>query len=235
LSKQSPLERTREVSEHWCKAQAISTQEAIKEVTGQSYYLPIREKFNQIFSVSDQIARNCNIRMGGAANLDLLYYLSEHVKARNALETGVSYGWSSLAILLSISTRNYSLLTSTDMPYPIKDSDKYLGCVVPENLKSYWKIIKLADRDGIPLALSNLKVIDICHYDSNKSYKERQWAYPLLWNALRQGGCFISDDIGDNVAFHDFCHALKLEPLVIETPRRNPKLKKYTGLLIKPN
>jgi hypothetical protein len=30
------------------------------------------------------------------------------------------------------------------------------------------------------------------------------FAYPLLWEALRPGGFFISDDISDNFAFRDF-------------------------------
>ena len=47
--------------------------------------------------------------------------------------------------------------------------------------------------------------LDLCHYDSDKSYYGRRWAYPKLWEALKTGGIFISDDIQDNWAFKEFC------------------------------
>lgn len=67
----------------------------------------------------------------------------------------------------------------------------------------------------------------MCHYDSDKSYDGRMWSYSILWNALKRGGFFISDDIGDNVAFRDFANAVKANPIVIR------KGKKYIGLIVK--
>ena len=81
--------------------------------------------------------------MGGASNIELLYYLAEHLKAENVIETGVAYGWSALAILLSLSSRKNARLISTDMPYPGLDNSKYVGCVIPNDLKGKWTHIKL--------------------------------------------------------------------------------------------
>ena len=45
--------------------------------------------------------------------------------------------------------------------------------------------------------------IDLCHYDSDKSWWGRAYAF-LLWKALKPGGLFISDDIQDNMFFAEF-------------------------------
>lgn len=116
------------------------------------------------------------------------------------------------------------------MPYPNKNNDKYVGCVVPQKYRSNWKIINKADRDALPKALNVLKEVDLCHYDSDKSYDGRMWAYPMLWKALRKGGIFISDDIADNVAFRDFANMLKMNPVIVKVGSE-----KYVGILLKPS
>lgn len=75
--------------------------------------------------------------MEWAGALDLIYYLAEFTKAQNVFRTGVAYGWSSLAALLSLQHRNGTLYSS-DMPYLGKDNDQFVGCVVSENLKTNW-------------------------------------------------------------------------------------------------
>jgi hypothetical protein len=54
------------------------------------------------------------------------------------------------------------------------------------------------------------------------------FAYPLLWNALRPGGFFISDDIQDNLGFHDFCIKNQFNPVIVESNG------KYIGVIKKP-
>jgi predicted O-methyltransferase YrrM len=66
-------------------------------------------------------------------------------------------------------------------------------------------LIREPDRNGIKKAISILNgTVDLVHYDSDKSYQGRNFGYPLLWDALREGGIFISDDIQDNMAFREF-------------------------------
>ena len=117
----------------------------------------------------------------------------------------MAFGWSSLALLLSLRNRPAARLASVDMPYPKINNDAYVGCIVPEDLRTRWTLLRYADREGLPKALQLLGALDLCHYDSDKRYRSRMWAYPLLWNALRPGGLLLSDDIGDNVAFRDCC------------------------------
>ena len=53
----------------------------------------------------------------------------------------------------------------------------------------------------------------------------------LLWDALKPGGYFISDDIGDNLAFRDFCSQIKKEPVIIQSTSQTSR--KYIGILVK--
>ncbi len=230
LQPNAQLDQSKE-AKVWCEGLSINTKEALKRITGNNTFEPIRKKYKEIFEKSKKIANECPVKMGGPGNVDLLYWISEHLSAKKVVETGVAYGWSSLAILLSIVQRENTTLISTDKPYPKRNNDDYVGCVVPDNYKSNWQIIKMTDKDALPRALKMLNTIDMCHYDSDKSYEGRIWTYPLLWKAIRSGGCFISDDINNNFAFHDFCKKLNKKPFIIET--EDELGIKYVGVLIK--
>ena len=218
---------SRAKAERWCSQRAISAREAIRLLTGSPPSEPIASRFPAVFAAAQAAAAKCPVEMGGAANLDLLFAAAEALEAQRAIETGVAYGWSSLALLLSLSARPGGRLVSTDMPYTGRNNDRFVGCVVPRELRPHWRLIDRADRDGLPLALRDLPAIDLCHYDSDKSYAGRMWAYPRLFAALRPGGCFISDDVGDNRAFRDFCRAVGRKPIVVESDG------KYVGVLVK--
>ena len=165
--------------------------------------------------------------MGGPGDVDLLYWCAEHLRATRVIETGVAYGFSSLAILLSLQKRKEAKLISTDMTYYLLNNEKYVGCVVPEAIRSKWCLLRAADRQTLPKALKILEIIDLCHYDSDKSYDGRMWAYKILWEALRTGGFFISDDIGDNTAFKEFSKIVENKPIIIK------KIKNYAGVIVK--
>jgi predicted O-methyltransferase YrrM len=223
------MDQTGEAARAWCAARAVDTETALGRLTGAAGgHVPLRQKFAGVFAAAEARAKACPARMGGPGNLDLLYGLSEYCGATWVLETGVAYGWSSLTILLSAAGRPRHLLVSVDRPYPRRNNDDHVGCAVPRELRGGWRLIRLADREGVPRALQVLGALDLCHYDSDKSYNGRQWAYPLLWRAVRSGGFFISDDIEDNVAFRDFAEALGEDPVVVEWDG------KYTDVIVKP-
>jgi hypothetical protein len=75
-------------------------------------------------------------------------------------------------------------------------------------LRARWTLVREPDRYGLVKALRALGgAIDFCHYDSDKSYGGRKYAYRLMWDALETGGVFVSDDIQDNFAFRDLVEA----------------------------
>lgn len=216
----------KENAEAWCAKLAITQEQAIQKVTGQRNYSKLEEDYSSILEEAKKIEATTPVKMGGAGALDLIYNLCEYTQAKNTLETGVAFGWSSLAALLSISKRNGTLYSS-DMPYLGRDNDVYVGCVVPDNLRKNWKLFRFADRESLPKIFKEQQEFDFVHYDSDKSYNGRMWAYDILWNKVRKGGIFMSDDIGDNAAFMDYCVNNKREPIIVEFDG------KYAGLILK--
>lgn len=158
------------------------------------------------------------------SNSLMLYNLAEYLQAERVIETGVARGNSSLGLLRSLSKRNGRLISS-DIPRVHQWVET--GSLVPQELQHYWELVRMPDRIALPKAIGKMPEIDLCYYDSDKSYQGRMFAYPLLWDALRLGGIFVSDDIGDNTAFEDFCKKIEREPIIIDSNRR------YVGVLIK--
>lgn len=185
-------------SNEWCEARAISIEDMILQVTDCFTTCPVEG-------------------LSGSTNGRLLYNLAEHLQATRIIETGVARGESALCFLTSLKNRNGKLI-STNIPRP--DVWVETGCLVPDELAEYWELIEQPDRKALPKALEKMPQIDMCYYDSDKSYEGRMFAYPLLWDALRQGGIFVSDDISDNFGFRDFCKNYGLEPLVAKNGER---------------
>jgi hypothetical protein len=154
----------------------------------------------------------------GACDLPLVYSAAMSIGARDMLETGVALGWSSLA-LLTVAEAHDGQLVSVDLPYPFLIGQSWVGCAVPNHLQERWTLLRKADRLGIPSALRQSDGYDFVHYDSDKSEEGRSWAYPLLWEAVRPGGLMLSDDVGDNAAWADFCSDQELPLIVVRGER----------------
>ena len=227
------------------REKVISDEEIFFELTGEKlsnfftkiYFDFIDEAKDKIEGFSEKMAGYDNNNKGeifftsGGSNINLIFAICESIGARNVLETGVAYGWSSSAILFSIKNRKNSKLVSVDMPYPGKNNDQDVGIIIPTDLKKYWTLLRYADKEGIPKALKILKNIDFCHYDSDKSYDGRMLSYKIIWDNLSKNGIFYSDDIADNNAFIDFCRKNKLKPLIGSVPSVNGE--KLFGLVKK--
>jgi predicted O-methyltransferase YrrM len=175
---------------------------------------------------AEERAARSGCKMGGPAHIDLIYAVARLMRARDVIETGVAYGWSSLAFLAAMGEGGR--LVSVDRPYPGAGNEPFVGIAVPEDFKSRWKIIHEPDRNGLRKAVAQFPHgIDIAHYDSDKSYQGREFAYPIIWRALKPGGLFISDDIQDNMAFAHFVEERGLRYGVTETSG------KYVGIAFK--
>lgn len=228
-NKNRAFEQTKDEAFKWCKENCISKNEALLQLTKKNDLEDLKKLFPKEFEFAKIQAENCPVKMGGEGAIDFLYTLCKIIQPSNCIETGVAYGWSSLAILLGIKDIEDAKLISNDMPYIKMNNEDYVGCVIPIDLIDKWELQRLPDIKGIPLALKKFNnSIDLCHYDSDKSYTGRMFAYPLIWNALKSQGLFISDDIQDNVAFKKFAETKNTKPYIIEHKS------KYVGILVKP-
>lgn len=174
-------------------------------------------------------AASASVQMGGPGDINLLYAATVLAGAERVVETGVAYGWSSMAILAALERIGAGSLASVDMPYPKMNNEAWVGVAVPDRLRNRWLLIRKPDRFGLKQAISHHGgAIDLCHYDSDKSYEGRMYGYGLLWDSLRPGGVFISDDIQDNLAFRDFIERAGAKYSITEY------LGKYVGIARKP-
>lgn len=221
-------EKGKDNSVKMAKSLALSTDKAIFEITqSKSTYDFFSNHSNDINLAVSRI-NDLPFTMGGAGDLNFLYNIVLNNKPINILETGVAYGWSSFAILSAINENGFGHLTSVDMPYPKMNNERYVGIAIPEYLKGNWTLIRKPDRNGLIQALKLCNhSVDLIHYDSDKSYSGRKWAFPILWNALNPKGIFISDDIQDNIAFFEFCIGKSAKPVIIKCEN------KFVGVLRK--
>ncbi len=217
----------RSAARQWAADNAVTMAEALARIGFSGSYPTID---NRLLAEAQQNAAKSVVMMGGAGALDLLHMAVGESRAARVIETGVAYGWSSLAILAAMQDNPDARLVSVDMPYPKMGNEPFVGIVVPERLRVKWTLIRQPDRPGITHALRSLGgKIDLCHYDSDKSWWGRRYAFPILWDALEPGGIFISDDIQDNLYFKEFILPRTSKYSVIESQG------KYVGIAQKPN
>ena len=206
----------------WAKVQSVSIDKALTKIGLLNKDMAFEEKIAPAFiSNAFELAKESKVQMGGPGDLDLLFAASKLSGAKKLLETGVAYGWSSLALLASIQNDYYGKLISIDMPYPKMNNEKFVGIVVDKSLRNKWELIREPDRYGIVKAINNFDgEIDLCHYDSDKSYYGRKYAYNILWSALK-------DDIQDNMYFKEFVEEKNVQFSVIKSAE------KYVGIMCK--
>jgi predicted O-methyltransferase YrrM len=201
----------------WAADRAVPVADALVTIglTDRSSFIPTFSA--ELLREGQHRAEKAPGQMGGPGDLNLLYAATVLSGARRVVETGVDYGWSSLAILAGLDGREGARLVSVDMPYPLMNNEPLVGTVVPERLRVSWELVREPDRRGLEKAIARIGgKIDLCHYDSDKSFRGRQYGFPLLWEALAPGGIFISDDIQDNMAFAEFVDVNRLRFAVTE-------------------
>ena len=213
----------------WARQRAMPLPDALAQlgiITDRGAMLPAMS--DQLMQRAMENARRSGCAMGGPGYIELIFAAARLTGARRAVETGVAYGWSSLALLAAMQGSGGRLI-SVDRPYPGAGNEPFVGIAVPDELRKNWTIVREPDRHGLRKAVAGFPDgIDIAHYDSDKSYRGRMYAYPILWNALGPGGIFISDDIQDNMAFAAFVDTRRLS-FAVSTAGG-----KYVGIAIKP-
>lgn len=222
--------QARAAAGEWARDQATPVDAALRAIGLAGFGDAIPRLPDAEIQAADERAATSKAKMGGPAALDLVYAAMMLSQARRAVETGVAYGWSSLAILAAIEQLGEGRLVSVDMPYPGMHNENWVGVVVPPRLRHAWTLIRKPDRNGLRQAIGMFGgSIDFAHYDSDKSYRGRLFGYGLMWDALVPGGVFISDDIQDNWAFRDFIRRQGVDHSVVEFEG------KYVGLCVKPD
>lgn len=223
------LREERQLAERWCAERAISLSELeCCDVFPFSFRaIDVIERFTNEFDSATERLRACPVRLGGAANVTLLYSLVTGLGARRVLESGVAYGWSSLSFLLGLKDIEEGRLFSVDSPYLLLMNDDWVGVAVPPSLRSKWHLLLTSDRIGLTWIQRTEEPFDIAHYDSDKSPKGRTFGYRTMWQCLHPGGVLVSDDVGDDLSFKRFCEKVGKVPLIVKWNG------KYQGIVLR--
>lgn len=129
------------------------------------------------------------------------YAITRGLRPTLAVETGVCYGVTSACILQAMQQNGTGRLHSIDLPPLARKADKYVGSLIPQDLRSRWTRQRGNARRQLAPLLGKLGPIDFFLHDSLHTYEHMALEFDAAWAALRSGGLLMADDIERNTAF----------------------------------
>ncbi len=163
-----------------------------------------------------EVSAQVGFEVDSAGRYELLYFLTRLHRPRTIVETGVAYGYSSFAFLRALERNgDGGRLWSSDFPFfRMADPERFVGIMVPEELRASWSLRTRGDGANLPEILAEVTNVDLFHYDSDKSARGRQFGCDLVLPHLASDGVFLMDDIQDNSWFKDHVEARGVEAVV---------------------
>jgi predicted O-methyltransferase YrrM len=131
----------------------------------------------------------------------LLYAICRIMKPTIVLETGTCYGVSSAFILKALQSNGAGALHSVDLPPLAKSGDRFVGQLIPDELRPRWSLYRGASRRVLPGLLSTLGKVDLFLHDSLHTYSNILMECEAVAGHLSRPSVVIVDDIQDNTAF----------------------------------
>jgi len=187
----------------WLQENAVSFEETVGSIS-PSLWQEALDAANVIDHVAQVKLSELPVQLGGGGATPYLYYLTRLTKPQVIVETGVAAGFSSLAFLEALDKNGFGRLFSSDFPYfRIASPEKYIGCIVPDHLRTRWSLRIEGDDSNLPAIVSEVSRIDLVHYDSDKSYAGRAFAMDRVKPLLSRDSIVLMDDIQDNSYFKD--------------------------------
>ncbi len=145
------------------------------------------------------------VPLRGAGHFRLVHFLVRYLRPEVVLETGVGVGYTSQAILLALEQNGAGTLYSSDFPYfRMDEPERYVGCLVDDELRARWHLGLHGDRVNLAEFLPQIDAIDFVHYDSDKGVSGRAFVMDAVGPKLAPGAVVVMDDIDDNTFFRDW-------------------------------
>jgi predicted O-methyltransferase YrrM len=158
-----------------------------------------------------------------------LYRLLRDLRPQVAVETGVCNGVSTAFLLLALEDNGEGELHSIDLPEVAGEEyeqgtfwdgkggavippGKEPGWMVPTELRDRWHLLLGRSQDELPPLLERLGSIDFFMHDSEHSYECMSFEFRAAWDALREGGVLVADDVNVNSAWVEFVGEVEREP-----------------------
>jgi predicted O-methyltransferase YrrM len=203
-----------------------------REVTESGLVEHLRSRAREFRAQAGGEANGRAYRMGTIEVREgvLLYALVRERKPRVAVETGVCNGFSTAFTLLGLARNGEGELHSVDFPEvagedyepgtfwegkggAVVPPGREPGWVIPEELRERWSLVLGRSQDELPPLLERLGAIDSFMHDSEHSYECMRFEYEHAWDALREGGVLLSDDVNQSPAFREFARERDREPV----------------------
>jgi predicted O-methyltransferase YrrM len=158
-----------------------------------------------------------------------LYRLLRELRPQFAVETGVCNGVSTAFLLLALEDNGEGELHSIDLPEiageeyeqdrfwdgkggAVIPPGKEPGWMVPTELRDRWHLLLGRSQAELPPLLERLGSIDFFMHDSEHSYECMSFEFRAAWDALRDGGVLVADDVNVNAAWDEFVREVGREP-----------------------
>ena len=148
------------------------------------------------------------------------------------VETGVCHGVTSAFLLKALEMNKAGVLHSVDLPPLGKHGDRYVGWMIPEELRSRWTLRRGTTRRLLRPLLADVGHIDLFIHDSLHTYRNMRAEFAAAWVALRPGGMLISDDIEGNCAFQELAERPDVSVSAVVKQEDNDSL---LGIAVKTN
>lgn len=155
----------------------------------------------------------------------VMYAVIRAIEPAAFVETGVLHGLTTHVMLAGFRRNGRGRLDSIDAPSYFErgpasrdgftDSlppGREPGWVVPDRSRPYWRLTLGTSADRLPGVLRELGTIDGFLHDSEHTHATMTHEFESAWEALRPGGLLVSDNIGTNQAFADFCRRVDRDP-----------------------
>lgn len=206
-------ERERVAATRWASERAESVDEwgILIDATLWRESVQFAESLSE--SAQPQVRRlaAAGVDLGGPGGVELLYFLTRALRPIVAVETGVAAGWSTSAILAAMRANEAGHLYSSDFPFfRLPDPERYIGCVVPEDLKDSWTLLIKGDRRNLEEILPPGRQVGLLHYDSDKTRDGREFFLRRSRSHLAENHVIVMDDIQDNLVFREYAEAQPL-------------------------
>lgn len=195
---------TRAAATAWARERAESIDEWCRSVDDALWQRIVAESVLLEEDAQRRVAATGESLGGGGAH-PLLSFVVQRYRPQVVVETGVAAGWSSRAILEALRVNGAGRLYSSDFPYfRLERPERFIGVVVPEELRADWHLDIRGDRRALPSIVESVRRIDLFHYDSDKSVGGRRFALDTVQPRLSPGAVVLMDDIQDNMFFADW-------------------------------
>lgn len=131
------------------------------------------------------------------------------LQPETVVETGVASGVSTTYILQALERNGKGTLHSVENGDPAYlPAGKAPGWIVPDSLRTRWKL-HIGDVGAVlPSLLRELGEVDIFIHDSLHTYEQMKFEFAITHPYVKRGGLILADDALWNPAFSEFAKAI---------------------------